>query len=92
MSSKTIHYCDVCGATREPDKLQRFCYGDKFLDACSVCRTHIIDRVVKEKLINLRPFCKECKGTGKVEKVDTRVGSSYDHVERSMVNCGACKL
>jgi hypothetical protein len=77
---KKIWICDFCGKDA-CDNMQGLCGWD----ICQWCRIAILVKVAKEKLINLKPWCKICKGEGHIkERIDF---GSYDRPEYDLKKC-----
>lgn len=89
MSKRTIFWCDFCSEQVLSEKLKKL---DDSWDICEGCAHKILTRTAQchgRAVMNLRPFCKECHGIGKVTE---RVDDGYDHVIKAQVECAACKL
>lgn len=56
---KLVYYCDICG--QEDDTLESFLN----VDICIYCKNAIIIKVIENKLLDLRPWCRACNGSGK---------------------------
>lgn len=93
MSSKTVHYCDVCGAERALGDVTVFHtlpgHGDSSLDVCKTCCRNIVRKVIDGVPVVLRPFCTNCKGRG-----FTTDWVEWEHDRNKKVNtpCEVCKL
>jgi hypothetical protein len=82
---KTINYCDICGKETKSEQLSYF----SSVDVCVNCQRTIISKVIENKLLDLRPWCKQCNGTGKVEESDCE---PYGRVVRTYHECKECKI
>lgn len=83
---KTTHYCDICSKQREKTQLDRL----SELDICSICQILIINKVIEKKLLNLKPWCKTCKSTGKIRECCG--GDYYGRNDYSELPCKECKI
>lgn len=82
---KTIHYCDICGKEKNHAELKYF----KEIDICTNCQRTIIAKVIEEKFLNLRPWCKSCHGAGQIEESDCE---PHGRVSRTYHECKECKI
>jgi ribosome-binding protein aMBF1 (putative translation factor) len=82
---KTQYICDICGS--EVDQKQLILVKPRVdVDVCYTCTLILASRAIKNKVFNLKPWCKNCKGKGFVEESD------YDHVDRKKVECNECSI
>lgn len=84
---EVVTYCDFCGREDTPSCSKNTIKICAY-DICGGCQSKILRTIIEERELNLRPWCKECGGTGKVEESDY----GLDHIIRSMVECKSCKL
>lgn len=88
---KTVCFCDICKKEAKEGDLRLFDIEDtRDYEICKSCQYHIIVKVLKSKLINLTPWCKECNCEGKIREV-----VKYDACGRNeytTIKCAACAL
>lgn len=97
LGKKTVFWCDLCA--KETDKesdLQNYTYDEgrtlTSFAVCKGCERAIVAKTIQAKgqaTIVLRPWCNDCKGTGKVEE---EVEWADFRTRRRQVDCKKCRF
>ena len=91
MTIKTTYICDICGSSVEKLILRSIiAKTEHVVDVCENCTLLLAQKVIKNELLNLRPWCKKCSGKGFIREC-----VNYDPCGRNeyeKIKCDECTI